>query len=125
MMENAEATVQTLHRLRESQVGLAIDDFGTGYSSLSYLHRFPTESVKIDRSFVAGMGPRGRDFDIVRTIIDLARTLSMRVVAEGIETEAQAAALRAMRCDWGQGYLFSRPQPVEEATRLLLTQPTW
>jgi diguanylate cyclase (GGDEF)-like protein/PAS domain S-box-containing protein len=125
MMENAEATVQTLHRLRESQVGLAIDDFGTGFSSLSYLHRFPTESVKIDRSFVSRMDKRGRDFDIVRTIIDLARDLSMRVVAEGIETEAQAAALRAMRCDCGQGYLFARPQPVEEATRLLLTQPTW
>ena len=71
------------------------------------------------------MGPRGRDFDIVRTIIDLARDLSMRVVAEGVETEAQAAALRAMRCDWAQGYLFARPKPVEEATRLLLEEAKW
>jgi len=125
MMENAEATVLTLRRLRELQVELSIDDFGTGYSSLSYLHRFPTESVKIDRSFVARMGPGGTNSDIVRTIIDLASHLSMRVVAEGIETEAQAEVLRAMRCHCGQGFLFSHPLPAEKATQLLLDNPSW
>lgn len=122
MMQNAEATVRTLERLSELGVGLAIDDFGTGYSSLSYLHRFPTSSVKIDRSFVARMGPQDRQRGIVRTIIDLARDLSMGVVAEGIETEEQAAVLRDLQCEAGQGYLFARPQDAAAATAFLAAQ---
>jgi diguanylate cyclase (GGDEF)-like protein/PAS domain S-box-containing protein len=125
MMANAEHTTAALHELKALDVGLSIDDFGTGYSSLSYLHRFPTDSVKIDRSFISQMGPRARDASIVRTIVDLAHDLGMKVVAEGIETEAQASALRGMRCEYGQGFLFSRAVPAEEATRLLRARAVW
>jgi EAL domain-containing protein (putative c-di-GMP-specific phosphodiesterase class I) len=125
MMQNAEAAVVTLKRLKELDVGLAIDDFGTGYSSLSYLHRFPTDSVKIDRSFVSRMGALGGDSGIVRTIVDLAHDLGMEVVAEGIETEPQAAMLRGMRCALGQGFLFSRALPPDEARRVMEAGPSW
>ncbi|GMR12623.1 MAG: hypothetical protein BMS9Abin29_0813 [Gemmatimonadota bacterium] len=125
MMENAESTVETLYELKKLKIGLSIDDFGTGYSSLSYLHRFPTDSVKIDRSFVSRMGPRGRDSGIVRTIVDLAHDLGMHVVAEGIETEAHAALLRGMRCECGQGFLFAKAMAAVEATELLVTRKIW
>lgn len=125
MMESAESTTQTLHELKRIGVGLSIDDFGTGYSSLSYLHRFPTDSVKIDRSFISQMGPRAGDASIVRTIVALAHDLGMRVVAEGIETEAQAAALRGMRCESGQGYLFSPAVPADQAAAMLVARQTW
>ena len=125
MMENAESAVATLYELKKLKIGLSIDDFGTGYSSLSYLHRFPTDSVKIDRSFVSRMGTRGQDSGIVRTIIDLAHDLGMAVVAEGIETEAHAALLRGMRCECGQGFLFAKPMAAEAATELLVSRKTW
>ncbi len=125
MMENAERATHTLRELKQLGVGLSIDDFGTGFSSLSYLHRFPTDSVKIDRSFVGQMGPRARDASIVRTIVDLAHDLGMRVIAEGIETEAQASALRGTRCEFGQGFHFSRPVSAAEATRMLTSGQLW
>ncbi|MEA3247661.1 MAG: EAL domain-containing protein [Gemmatimonadota bacterium] len=125
MMANAEHTTVALHELKALDLGLSIDDFGTGYSSLSYLHRFPTDSVKIDRSFISQMGPRARDASIVRTIVDLAHDLRMKVVAEGIETDAQASALRGMRCEYGQGFLFSRAVPAAEATKLLRARAVW
>lgn len=125
MMENAESTTRTLRDLKQVGVGLSIDDFGTGYSSLSYLHRFPTDSVKIDRSFVTQMGPHARDASIVRTIVDLAHDLGMRVVAEGIETESQASVLRGMGCECGQGFHFSKPVSAAEATRMLRTKRLW
>lgn len=125
MMENAESTVATLNALKALGIGLSIDDFGTGYSSLSYLHRFPTDSVKIDRSFVAQMGPQARNSRMVRTIVDLAHDLGMRVVAEGVETEVQASTLRGMRCEYGQGFLFSRAVPFEEATALIREGRIW
>lgn len=121
MMENAEATVAKLTALKELGVGLAIDDFGTGYSSLAYLHRFPTDSVKIDRSFVKGLGrTAGSDLGIVRTIVDLARDLGMEVVAEGIETRAQVDLLRSAGCGTGQGFLFARPLPAPQAAQAYL-----
>lgn len=124
MMENAESTVRTLRALKALDVGLSIDDFGTGYSSLSYLHRFPTDSVKIDRSFVTRMGARGEGTGMVRTIVDLAHDLGMEVVAEGIEDETQAALLRSMRCEAGQGFLFSKAVPRDAATNLLRRRDT-
>ncbi len=125
MMANAENAVLVLRELKQLGVSISIDDFGTGYSSLSYLHKFPTDSVKIDRSFITQMGPQARDASIVGTIVDLAHDLGMRVVAEGVETDAQASTLRGMRCEFGQGFLFSRAVTADEATRLLQTPPAW
>ncbi|HEV2861981.1 MAG TPA: EAL domain-containing protein [Pyrinomonadaceae bacterium] len=117
VMENIETTIEMLRQLRDFGVESGIDDFGTGYSSLSYLHRFPSSILKIDRSFVGRMTENNENTEIVRTIVMLARNLGMKVVAEGVETEAQLAHLRALGCDYAQGYLFSRPAP--DATRLL------
>ncbi len=116
VMENAKSIVPMLARLRELGVELAIDDFGTGYSSLSYLRRFPIQTLKIDRSFISG---GDEDAEIVRTIVLLARNMRKDVVAEGIETPAQLAQLRALDCAYGQGYLFSAPQDAAATERLL------
>jgi diguanylate cyclase (GGDEF)-like protein len=109
MMENAEAASEMLVQLRALGVQLSIDDFGTGYSSLSYLHRFPVNTLKIDRSFITRMGADGENAEIVRTIMTLASNLGMEVIAEGVETKAQLAQLKSMGCLYGQGYLFSQP----------------
>jgi EAL domain-containing protein (putative c-di-GMP-specific phosphodiesterase class I) len=108
-MGNAEATCATLERLRALGIGVSIDDFGTGYSSLSYLHRFPVDTLKVDRSFVSRMGEPDEHGEIVRTIVTLACNLGMGVVAEGVETARQAELLRGLGCEYAQGYLFSRP----------------
>ena len=108
VMENAEAAVLMFKQLRALGVQLSIDDFGTGYSSLSYLHRFPLNYLKIDRSFVMRL-TTDNDNAIVRTISTLARNLGMEVIAEGIETEEQHQQLKILGCEYGQGYLFSRP----------------
>ena len=108
VMENAEAAALMFKQLRSLGVQLSIDDFGTGYSSLSYLHRFPLNYLKIDRSFVMRL-TTDNDNAIVRTISTLARNLGMEVIAEGIETEEQYQQLRMLGCEYGQGYLFSRP----------------
>ncbi|BBD06860.1 EAL domain-containing protein [Desulfovibrio ferrophilus] len=113
-MGNVEKTIPKLSRLRDLGVRLAIDDFGTGYSSLSYLHSFPIDTIKIDQSFVGGMAPDNENMEIVRTVLTLADVLGMDVVAEGVETEEQAALLNSMGCRRGQGYLFSRPLPFED-----------
>jgi diguanylate cyclase (GGDEF)-like protein len=119
VMENADTAARVLTRLRELGVRLSIDDFGTGYSSLSYLHRFPVTTLKIDRSFVSRMGDGDENFEIVRTIMTLASNLGMDTVAEGVETEQQLAHLRTLKCQYGQGYLFSRPLDSVAATALL------
>jgi diguanylate cyclase (GGDEF)-like protein/PAS domain S-box-containing protein len=116
MEQSAEAV---LSRLRELDLEVSIDDFGTGHSSLSHLHRLPIDALKIDRSFVGSMGDRRENVDIVRTIVTLGHDLGMSVVAEGVETEAQRDELRAMGCDYGQGYLFSPPVEPSMAAALV------
>jgi diguanylate cyclase len=107
-----------LQQLRELGVGISVDDFGTGYSSLSYLRRFPVTSVKIDRTFVDSLGSPDDDA-MVAGIVNLAHTLGLKVVAEGVETELQLATLTEIGCDYAQGYLFSRPAPADALTPLL------
>ena len=114
-----EERIATLDRLKEHGVGVAIDDFGVGYSSLSYLKRLPADILKIDRSFVKGIGEVEEDTAIVRMVIDLAHTLGMKVVAEGIEEWAQATLLAEMGCDMGQGFYFSRPLSPEAVPEFL------
>ncbi len=109
VMEDAAAAIEMLQRLKTLDVKISIDDFGTGYSSLSYLHRFPVDSLKIDRSFVSSMGQAGENTEIVRTIVDLAHSLELQVIAEGVETEDQLRMLKTMGCEYAQGYFFSRP----------------
>jgi len=119
VMENAEDATAMIRRLRDLGVELYIDDFGTGYSSLSYLHRFPVSMLKIDRSFIKRMSGRGEDSEIVRTIVALAHSLRMGVIAEGVETEEQVDHLKALKCEYAQGYYFSRPLDAESAGELI------
>jgi diguanylate cyclase (GGDEF)-like protein len=119
VMENAEHTIAILTKLKNIGVQLSIDDFGTGYSSLSYLHRLPFDTLKIDRSFVYSVGENGENSEILRTIVLLAKNLKMKIIAEGIETEAQLSLLQFLGCDYGQGYLLAKPQPKDAAEKLL------
>ncbi len=125
VMEDGEAAAAMLSQLRELGIGLCIDDFGTGYSSLSYLHKFPINILKVDRSFVSRVGEMGENLEIVRAIVMLARSLGMEVVAEGVETAVQLAQMRAIGCEYGQGYFFSKPLDSEAATALLRRSPKW
>ncbi len=118
-LENPEVTTRTLAALVELGVKLSIDDFGTGYSSLSYLNDLPAEVLKIDQSFIACIGPDGENSTLARAILGLAHDLGMRVVAEGIERASTADLLTSLGCDFGQGYLFSRPLPEPDAARML------
>jgi EAL domain-containing protein (putative c-di-GMP-specific phosphodiesterase class I) len=125
LLGDLDEVIAVLRALKSLEIELHLDDFGTGYSSLSYLYRLPTDAVKIDRSFVSRMG---RDPDagvMVRAIVDLAHNLGRRVVAEGIETAEQLATLRALGCDHGQGYFFSRPLDSEAAAALLEAGTRW
>ncbi len=118
--DNIETAVQLLKQLRNLGVQLSIDDFGTGYSSLSYLHRFPIDTLKIDRSFVTQMVENEENIEIVRTILGLAQNLGMDVVAEGVETKEQLTLLRQLGCENGQGFLFSYPLGVEAIDDFIL-----
>jgi diguanylate cyclase (GGDEF)-like protein/PAS domain S-box-containing protein len=119
LMEDLEFHGRTLTALRDLGVSLAIDDFGTGYSSLTYLRRFPVSTVKIDRSFVAGLGANLADSAIVDSVINLAHALDLEVVAEGTETAEQVACLQDLGCDKAQGYIFAAPGPPEAIDALL------
>lgn len=114
MMEQSDVINATITRLSSLGIGIAIDDFGTGYSSLSYLHQYRFQTLKIDRSFVARLGTDPKAQAIIGALVDLARTLDMTVVAEGVETEEQKVMLASAGCQMLQGYLFSRPKPVLE-----------
>jgi diguanylate cyclase (GGDEF)-like protein/PAS domain S-box-containing protein len=118
-MEAGLATIQTLQALKGLGVQLAIDDFGTGYSSLAYLKRFPVDSLKIDRSFVDGLGQDVQDTAIVRSVMTIAKSLQLTVTGEGVESAEQLEELRALACDEGQGYYFARPQASEWLEQLL------
>jgi EAL domain-containing protein (putative c-di-GMP-specific phosphodiesterase class I) len=119
LMQRADAALHTLNALKALGVRLAIDDFGTGYSSLAYLQRFPVDTLKIDKAFVDGVANGGSAAALASGIVGLATTLGLRCVAEGIERPEQAARLRAAGCGYGQGYLFARPLPADEATALI------
>ncbi|WP_374353581.1 putative bifunctional diguanylate cyclase/phosphodiesterase [Chitinimonas sp.] len=125
LMDNTEATVGMLEAIRARGMPILMDDFGTGYSSLSYLHRFPSDVLKIDGSFVRRIVEDRGSREIVRAIALLARNLGMSVVAEGVETAEQLQALRDMACDFAQGYYFAKPLPAEVATKLISEKPCW
>jgi EAL domain-containing protein (putative c-di-GMP-specific phosphodiesterase class I) len=122
LMRDTARALATLHALEALGVKLAVDDFGTGYSSLAYLQRFPVDVLKIDKAFVDGVADEPGDRAIARTVAALGQSLGLRTVAEGVETEAQRAALAALGCELGQGYLFARPLSAADAGALL-TQP--
>jgi diguanylate cyclase (GGDEF)-like protein len=123
VMDQSEASVERLRGLRGLGVRLVLDDFGTGYSSLSYLRRLPLDTIKVDRSFVSGLGLDGReatvDLPIVQAVVSLAHGLGISVVAEGIEAAGQLACLRDLDCDRGQGYYFARPLPSDDLEAVL------
>ncbi|HEX5802919.1 MAG TPA: EAL domain-containing protein [Azospira sp.] len=119
VMENVHAQIETFHQLRELGVKLAIDDFGTGYSSMSYLKRLPIDTLKIDRSFVSDLPQDVNDLAIATAIVAVGHSLGLTVIAEGIETTAQAEALLNLGCDLGQGYLYARPMPATQVTGYL------
>ena len=125
LMEDTEANIATLHRLKALGVHLAIDDFGTGYSSLSYLRRFPIDIVKIDKSFIDGITEGSEASALARAIITLGQTLHLDTVAEGIEHAEQFGELRSLGCDLGQGYHFARPLSAEAVSGLLERPRTW
>jgi len=119
VMENIQANIEKLTAVHALGVNIAIDDFGTGYSSLGYLAKLPVQSLKIDRSFIIAMVEDPDTMTLVSTIISLAHSLRLKVIAEGVDSEDQAKHLRLMRCDEMQGYLFSKPLPRDELTALL------
>jgi diguanylate cyclase (GGDEF)-like protein/PAS domain S-box-containing protein len=119
VMRDPERVVPVLRKLNDMGVRLAIDDFGTGYSSLAYLAKLPIQTLKIDRAFIASMDDEANELTLVSTMISLAHSLKLTVVAEGIETEAQAKLLKLLRCDLLQGYLCGRPMPAAECLPLL------
>ena len=119
LMTEVDESIRKLRALREMGLHISLDDFGTGYSSLAYLSKLPLDALKIDRSFVHGMSEKADDTTIISTIISLAQSLRLKVVAEGVETEQQAQILHLLRCDQVQGYLFSPPVPAEKLESLL------
>jgi diguanylate cyclase (GGDEF)-like protein/PAS domain S-box-containing protein len=121
MLMNAESAIRMLSHLHALGVGISIDDFGTGYSSLSYLHRLPISTLKIDRSFVSSMGQTKESYEIVRTVITLAQSLNLSIVAEGIETNDQLEKLAELNCQYGQGHFFSKALAAEWAASLLFS----
>jgi len=119
VMDDPATAVEMLRQMKALGIRLAIDDFGTGYSSLSYLHRFPLDTLKIDRSFISGANGGINGMEIAKTIMPLAKNLSLDVVAEGVETAEQAQELKRLDCKYAQGYFFSKPLSREDAEALL------
>ena len=125
LMDDVELTIATLQRLKGLGVMLAVDDFGTGYSSLSYLRRFPVDILKVDQSFVSGLGHDPEDSAIVQAVVHMGRALQLTTVAEGVETAHHLIELRELDCDIAQGYHFARPGPAEAISRMLDAGPDW
>ncbi|WP_018953015.1 putative bifunctional diguanylate cyclase/phosphodiesterase [Thioalkalivibrio sulfidiphilus] len=124
VIEDMEQVSEALFRLKRLGIAMHLDDFGTGYASLSYLHRLPVDALKIDQSFVRGLGSDPVAENLIRTLVALTDRLDLSLVAEGVETEQQRDMLRQLGCDVAQGYLFSRPAPAEEVQRLFSTLAT-
>ena len=118
-MDDVESNIRKLEAIRDLGIGIAIDDFGTGYSSLGYLAKLPLEMLKIDRSFIAAMLDDPSIMTLVSTVITLAHSLKLTVIAEGVELEEQAKILRLLRCDQMQGYLISKPLAFDAMTAYL------
>jgi EAL domain-containing protein (putative c-di-GMP-specific phosphodiesterase class I) len=114
LLENLEATIATMSQLKAIGVRFALDDFGTGFSSLQYLKKLPLNQLKIDQSFVKELVSDNNDQAIVRTIIAMAQSLNLEVIAEGVETEEQQLILQLNGCNHYQGYLFGKPVPIDE-----------
>ena len=125
LIDNLETVTEIILHLRKQEIQFSIDDFGTGYSSLSYLHRFPVDTIKIDRSFVSQMHANGENSAIVRAIVTLAHMLNMDIIAEGIETTAQLAQLKLLECEYGQGFFFSKPLSRKDAEAFIANSPRW
>jgi diguanylate cyclase (GGDEF)-like protein/PAS domain S-box-containing protein len=125
LIDNLETVTEIILKLRKQEIQFSIDDFGTGYSSLSYLHRFPVDTIKIDRSFVSQMQANGDNSAIVKAIVTLAHMLDMDVIAEGIETTSQLAQLKLLQCEYGQGFFFSKPLSKKNAEALIANSPQW
>jgi diguanylate cyclase (GGDEF)-like protein len=125
LMDDLDVTVATLRRLKALGVQLAVDDFGTGYSSLSYLRAFPVDIIKVDQSFVSGLGHDPEDSAIVQAVVHMGRALQLTTVAEGVETAHQLIELRELDCDIAQGYHFARPATAEVITQLLRAGADW
>ena len=119
LLQDSEATLATLHRLRAFGVRISMDDFGTGYSSLSYLRKFPFDKIKIDRSFIRDMSLHDDCTAIVRAVATLGKSLGMRTTAEGVETADQLERVRSEGCTEVQGYFFGPARPAEEVRRML------
>lgn len=125
LLDGNSAVVEVLGRLRDLGVRIAVDDFGTGYSSLDYLRTLPVDVVKIDRSFVSDIGSDTARRAIVQAVTDLGHALGLTIVAEGIEREDEAQMVRALGCDLGQGFLFSRPVPAADALEMVQAGQVW
>jgi len=125
VMIDPAATAKMLQQIKSLGILLAIDDFGTGYSSLSYLHRFPLDTLKIDRSFISGVSDTGEGMEIAQTIMPMAKNLRLDVIAEGVETIEQVALLKKLQCKYAQGYFFSKPLAAAEVVELLEGAPVW
>ena len=123
LIDNLETVTEIIHSLRKQDIQFSIDDFGTGYSSLSYIHRFPVDTIKIDRSFVSQMKADGENSAIVKAIVTLAHMLNMDIIAEGIETTAQLAQLKLLQCEYGQGFFFSKPLNEADAEAFIANSP--
>ncbi len=125
IMENSAAVKRILNQIKELKIKLVMDDFGTGYSSLSYLHSFPFHALKIDKSFVKRMQEKEESMALVPAMINIAHSMGMTAIAEGVETPEQLAQLRNLNCDFAQGYLFSRAIPQESLSELIASSPQW
>src|ERR671913_616903 len=125
VMEDEQHVIRVLRDLRSLGVRISLDDFGSGFSSLDYVKNLPVDGLKIDKSFIDGLGEGTVNDAIVRLIVDFAHTLGLKVTAEGVENERQVASLTAMRCDLAQGFYFSKPLSSEAAKDLVATNLSW
>jgi EAL domain-containing protein (putative c-di-GMP-specific phosphodiesterase class I) len=120
IISQSHPAVSIIHDLRALGVAIHLDDFGTGYSSLSYLHRIPLDAIKIDRAFTSAIDSENLSREVVRAILGLVRVVGVEAIAEGVNSESQVEVLRELGCEYAQGYLFSRPLPVDELHDVLL-----